>query len=145
MRLFELKGSDPFKYIAVNPRTYTFSAGNNEYVVEFGLGKGMNGYYLAFSQGNLKDIRTIKITKNVGGTDASRIFQTIISIIKDFLSKHPDTTEIVFTADWTEPSRVKLYDAMVRWYRKFQVGDNMYLLDKISNDGDSKYSITKVS
>jgi hypothetical protein len=53
-------------------------------------------------------------TFNISNTgDAPRVFATVIAVMVDFMtSKQPDY--VYFSSKVSEPSRIKLYDAMVR-------------------------------
>lgn len=50
----------------------------------------------------------------IGSGDAFRVFATVAHVIRSFLNDVPDTLELIFEADISQPSRVKLYDAMAK-------------------------------
>jgi hypothetical protein len=48
-----------------------------------------------------------------GEGDAFIIFATVIDIIKDFIYRHPEITQLDFDATEQEPSRIKLYRGLI--------------------------------
>lgn len=50
--------------------------------------------------------------------DAIKIFSTVKKVLSEYLSTHPETEFITFTADRSEPSRVKLYNAFANQFQR---------------------------
>lgn len=78
---------------------------------------------------NEPDERAVEVAFDFGGSfnvtgkqttgKASRIFSTAIKITEDFVTLSPwDISSIFFTANSSEPSRVKMYDTMARLLAK---------------------------
>ena len=49
-----------------------------------------------------------------GEGDAFKIFGSVFSVVKEFISRYPETETIKFAASGQEPSRVRLYRTLVR-------------------------------
>lgn len=55
-----------------------------------------------------------KTSISFSGGNEIKVFSTVLQIIKDYLKNDKSITGIAFTSDIKEPSRVKLYDRMVK-------------------------------
>ena len=61
-----------------------------------------------------KDLGFEKATISFSGGNELKVFSTVLQIIKDYLKDNTGITGIAFTADIKEPSRIKLYDRMIK-------------------------------
>ena len=153
MRMDELKGSAPYNfhksYSSENQTFYIFEAGFEEYEVAFQRITGglfsLNFCMLEFSEDDEEAVARFDIT---GAGNASRIFATLVAIIKDFLGRSTNVNVIRFVADNNEPSRVRLYQRLAQWYKTFKVDTTdyrintpevgVYEIEKISNQDNSR-------
>ena len=83
---------------------FEFPRGNSYAEISFGL--------MEIEDPEENDIPEFKWKISDSGGNEIKIFSTVITIIKDYLRKHPEIDTIEFSSDLDEPSRVKLYDTM---------------------------------
>jgi hypothetical protein len=83
----------------------------------FGIGKDKRGQVDFFKR---KD-GSVYVSFSVGGSetitgdgDAFTVFATVLAIIHDYVDSRPDLKVLIFDSTVQEPSRLKLYRAMVR-------------------------------
>ena len=100
--------------------TAYFKIDDAEYNVEFESSmEDQWGFDFGRSVGNSAPVSDITGTGN-----QYAVFSTVIAIVKDFI-RQVDPNQIVFSAARKEPSRVKLYDRMVKMFPKDQYDINV--------------------
>ncbi len=103
-----LDSSYPYRDSKQNPgKVFYFDTGDGtEYKVQFGKsGKAVEVAFFARGEG---DEHKIGLT---GSGDSRKIFGTVINIVKDYMEKNNPIT-LLFTANNSEQSRVKLYNML---------------------------------
>ena len=110
-----------------------FQVDDAEYNVEFDSSmEGQWGFDFGRSESNNSPVSEITGTGN-----QYAVFATVVDIVKEFISQN-DPNHIVFSADRNEPSRIKLYNRMLKMFPK-----DKYDV-KITNEADSAYyDVTK--
>jgi hypothetical protein len=96
-----------------NMVAYFSMADGSEYNVEFNGAQFLNSWDVEF--GRSEDSREAPKANITGTGDQYAVFATVIDIIREFMVQ-VDPDKITFYAENREPSRVKLYDKMVKMF-----------------------------
>lgn len=108
----------PWEWEKDDENTAVFTVDDAEYNVEFGKDM-VDSWVISFGRTELGSRRSISSAKtNITGTgNQHAIFATVIDIIKNFIDEvNPD--EMSFTAKKSEPSRIALYNRMMKMFPK---------------------------
>jgi hypothetical protein len=98
-----LDSSYPYEF--KNNAYYFITDAGTDYKVEFDGTKKVEVSFVSRDiSGQIKDTAT-------GSGDSRKVFGTVINIVKDYVSQH-NPEIIVFAADSTSPSRVRLYKSL---------------------------------
>jgi hypothetical protein len=74
-----------------------------------------------------------------GTGNASQVFATVMRVVQDFKNKYK-SPPLTFAANNMEPSRIKLYDKMIKRYAP-EMGYNDVSKSQVKADDDSSYSV----
>jgi hypothetical protein len=98
-----LDSSYPYEF--KNNAYYFVTDAGNDYKVEFDGTKKVEVSFVSRDRaGQIKDTAT-------GSGDSRKVFGTVINIVKDYVSQH-NPEILLFAADSTAPSRVRLYNSL---------------------------------
>ena len=110
----------PQKFFLSNPYAPHFRINDREYVVQFQLEEKLKGAVMV-SFGLVDDEEppetpdTIPLKFGMTSTgDEVKVMSTVLAIIRNFMQRNPDIKIMRFTATHKEPSRMRLYDRMVK-------------------------------
>lgn len=146
--LFELQNKQPLNELFAKPYefevsgdTYTFeTASGNRYTVLFeyesvydkDIKQWFSGPSVVFGLSNRKHEFGMKIEKT---GDAFNVFATVGLIVKQYLSQNPRQRYVIFAADKSEPSRLKLYNAFMQIIPQVLPGFKPYkTIDNFDNE-----------
>lgn len=93
------------------------TANNQDYVVVIGTAGGTDEYDAEVSFFARKGLYGVSDITNTG--DAFKVFATVAEILKAYLNRFKSIKSFTFNAEYSEPSRVKLYNTMARMMPKF--------------------------
>lgn len=121
-----------YKWYNYEPNSYYFDNAQGDECVVYFEGNGADHVEVSFVVDSFTNI--------TGKGDSFKIISTVVNIIKDYLTKNNPKT-LTFAADNAEPSRVKLYSALVTKLAQAVPG---YKLNKPTRERfDTYYTISR--
>jgi hypothetical protein len=124
---------DPYPYSRPSSRRYVFTSigkGEIKKVVDFVSLKAKNFINLGF--GDLQPDGSVDDKANSNNGDILKVFATIVNILKDFTSRHPEA--VIFFAGSTA-DRTRLYGRILKtYYADFTEEFVVYAVTGTEND-----------